>query len=264
MLTQRITTAIVLLGIVFILLFKVNNNTYICMATLICTFTFYELLKMYGINLKVQIFSIILFIGFCLGISLVKYDFNNIISFLILLNWCLIVPLLLIWHPKSFPHFIIIGLGFIFFIPSFYVLCKFKFIFGAMELLSIMAIAWISDIAGYFVGKRYGKHKLAYLISPNKTIEGALAGFSAVIIYMLILKNFHLVSYLHNYVVTFKYALLFTTVGIIGDLMESLFKRVAKVKDSSKLLPGHGGLYDRLDSLLAIISVAYVLIVFNN
>lgn len=264
MLKKRIATAIVLLVLTFLILFKVNNNTYICAATLICTFTFYELLKMYKVSLKLEIISIILFIALCLGISLVKYDFNNIISFVILLNWCLVVPLLLIWHPKSFPNFIVIILGFIFFIPAFYVLCKFKFIFGAMELLSIMAIAWISDVAGYFVGKKYGKHKLAYLISPNKTIEGALAGFSAVIIYMIILKNFNLVSYLHNYTITFKYAILFTTIGIIGDLMESLFKRVAKVKDSSNLLPGHGGIYDRLDSLLAIISVAFVLIFFSN
>ena len=116
---------------------------------------------------------------------------------------------------------------------------------------------WSCDSFALFGGMRFGKHKLAPLVSPNKTIEGCLCGALAsiaagVILYLLpIFPQFSLPVF----VIT---ALLSSTLGQIGDLAESLIKRMIGVKDFSNLIPGHGGMFDRADSLLFSIPTAYL------
>jgi phosphatidate cytidylyltransferase len=124
-------------------------------------------------------------------------------------------------------------------------------------VLAAMAIVWIADTAAYFGGRSFGKHKLAPEVSPGKTWEGAYIGVAAVAIYALALAPFAASAGYAGVVdapsialwVAFAAAL--AAVSIVGDLFESLQKRHAGVKDSGRILPGHGGVLDRVDALLA-------------
>ena len=123
--------------------------------------------------------------------------------------------------------------------------------------LGAMAIVWIADTAAYFSGRRFGRHKLAPQISPGKTWEGAYGGVAAVIVYALVVlplaPRAGFAAPLHPGSITLWIALCaaLAALSIIGDLYESLLKRRAGVKDSGRLLPGHGGVLDRIDALLA-------------
>ena len=121
---------------------------------------------------------------------------------------------------------------------------------SALLLLAAMALVWVADIAAYFAGRRWGRHKLAPSISPGKTWEGAAGGVLAVLAYGLLLGAVTgRVAQPHAFAFAAAALVLATAVSILGDLFESLVKRQAGEKDSSRLLPGHGGVLDRIDSL---------------
>ena len=115
------------------------------------------------------------------------------------------------------------------------------------------------DTGAYFIGKKFGKHKLAKNISPKKTIEGAIAGIITSIIVSLLCRILFMKD-----IISVKEAILFaiiiSLVGQFSDLAESLFKRDSDVKDSGNILPGHGGMLDRFDSYLFAAPVFYYLI----
>jgi len=114
-------------------------------------------------------------------------------------------------------------------------------------LLYLAIVIWLSDIFAYFVGIGFGKHKLIPSISPKKTIEGLIGGIIFATIGGLIFNYLFLEkSMIFMIIITLE----IITVGVIGDLIESMLKRSANVKDSGSIIPGHGGIYDRLDSIL--------------
>lgn len=119
---------------------------------------------------------------------------------------------------------------------------------GGYVIISVLATIWICDSAAYYIGTAFGKHKLFPRISPNKSWEGAAAGFVFAVVSMVLAKNFIIDFLSWNTVIGI--AVVIGVLGQIGDLIESLFKRDAQVKDSSTLIPGHGGVFDRFDSLL--------------
>jgi|SRR5689334_2826527 len=125
------------------------------------------------------------------------------------------------------------------------------------RLLMAMGVVWIADTAAYFVGRRFGHRKLAPQISPGKTWAGVWGAAGAVVIYWTLvwgLAPAGAVSLVGGVVL----ALLMTVLSIVGDLFESWIKRVAGVKDSGTLLPGHGGLLDRVDGLTATMPLAAI------
>ncbi|NQU05185.1 MAG: phosphatidate cytidylyltransferase, partial [Calditrichaeota bacterium] len=117
---------------------------------------------------------------------------------------------------------------------------------GRWLAFGIWGAIWICDTAAYFGGKLLGKHKLAPTISPNKTIEGFLFGFAGSVIFSIVWWRLGLIEFDVCVVLAIAGGLF----GQVGDLAESALKREAQVKDSSALLPGHGGILDRFDSLL--------------
>jgi phosphatidate cytidylyltransferase len=119
---------------------------------------------------------------------------------------------------------------------------------GGLLLYSLMLI-WAADVGAYFAGRRFGKHKLAPRISPGKTWEGVAGGMGGVLVLALIGLYWHGGDISAGTLL--PASLLAGAISVVGDLFESYYKRSAGVKDSSDLLPGHGGILDRLDSVLA-------------
>ncbi|NLJ15447.1 MAG: phosphatidate cytidylyltransferase [Ignavibacteria bacterium] len=129
---------------------------------------------------------------------------------------------------------------------------------SAYFILMIFCSIWICDSAAYFVGKKFGKRKLLASVSPKKTVAGAVGGFSASLLFFPIASNFVLPTFPVLYA-----CIIGATIGIlgqIGDLVESKFKRDANIKDSGNLIPGHGGVLDRFDSIIFTIPIVYVLL----
>jgi phosphatidate cytidylyltransferase len=121
---------------------------------------------------------------------------------------------------------------------------------GAWMLLLMLIVIWGADVGAYFAGKNFGKTKLAPVVSPNKTWEGAIGGLilaNVVGIALALILDLQL-----NWLQFVVFLILIVALSVIGDLFESMLKRRANIKDSSNILPGHGGLLDRLDSTLSV------------
>jgi phosphatidate cytidylyltransferase len=128
---------------------------------------------------------------------------------------------------------------------------------GALVLL-LLGITWAGDSAAYFVGSTLGRHKLAPVVSPNKTIEGSVAQVIATVIAAIILRPWLAPGWSPAFAVVV--GALIGVIGQIGDLAESVIKRTLGTKDTGGLIPGHGGLLDRLDSLLFNFPAFYYLV----
>ena len=171
--------------------------------------------------------------------------------------WGVLVPLWLRakWQlPRGLPG-LIIGLVVLF--PTWLALVQLR-VAGAGVLLAVLAIVWMADVAAYFSGKAFGKHKLAPSISPGKTWEGAIGAGVGVVLYGIALRLGF--SFMPVALPLWVLALLaVTAISIVGDLYESMLKRQAGIKDSSNVLPGHGGVLDRIDSLTSTLPVVALL-----
>jgi phosphatidate cytidylyltransferase len=134
---------------------------------------------------------------------------------------------------------------------------------GRYFALIPFVIACINDAGAYLVGMRYGKHKLAPVVSPNKTIEGLLGGMGAavvaMVIYCLILQLAE--GFRINYFFAFLYGVVGAAAGAFGDLCFSIIKRQTGIKDYGDLIPGHGGVLDRLDSLMTVAPLIELLLI---
>jgi phosphatidate cytidylyltransferase len=134
---------------------------------------------------------------------------------------------------------------------------------GTTLLMFPILLTWATDTGAYAFGRMFGKHKLIPSVSPGKTVEGAIGGVVVAVIIAFVYVTFLLRPYAQlsmTPVLTIVFAIVISIVGQTGDLAESLFKRDAGVKDSSALLPGHGGILDRFDSLLFVLPTAYLLL----
>jgi phosphatidate cytidylyltransferase len=129
-------------------------------------------------------------------------------------------------------------------------------------MLAAMGLVWVADIAAYFAGRALGRHKLAPAISPGKTWEGVAGAVVGVLIYGGIVLSFSPLAGKLPLPLPAIVGLLFllTAVSVMGDLFESLLKRQAGIKDSSQLLPGHGGVLDRIDALTSTLPLAALIL----
>ena len=179
--------------------------------------------------------------------------------------WLIAAPLWLAknWRPRSLALAAVVGWIVIF--PTWLSLIALREE-SPWLLLTFAVIVWVADIAAYFVGKAFGRHKLAPSISPGKTIEGALGGIGGVAAYFFVWQALARQSAVHGEAWTstlnaqglwlLVFFLLLASISVLGDLFESWMKRGAGLKDSSALLPGHGGILDRIDALTSTLPFA--------
>jgi len=166
--------------------------------------------------------------------------------------WVLITPLWL-WRGVTAAHKRILALaGVPLLLPAGLAMV----VLPAPQVLAVLALTWIADTTAYFAGTRWGRHKLAPSISPGKTWEGAAGGLAGVLVYAGIMaamvEGIAWAPFLGA-------AMLLAVLSIVGDLFESAAKRQAAVKDSGALLPGHGGILDRIDSATSTLPIAAAL-----
>jgi len=173
-----------------------------------------------------------------------------------LLFWSIMVPLWLLkgWHSRN-PMLLAL-VGWIVLLPTWLALAGLR-TESPWLLLGVMATVWIADSAAYFAGRRFGKNKLAPAISPGKTWEGVAGALVGVAVYTLLVSQFYV-----SPLVLVPAGLLLTAFSIEGDLFESWMKRQAGLKDSGAILPGHGGILDRVDALTSALPLAALLVLF--
>jgi len=278
MLKQRILTALVLLALLIPAFLWLPPTGWAALISAIIGLAAWEWagLAGYGKGMRIGYGVFVAALLFGLSIAMVKWGerialmrlFELLMLYWLfcLLFWFVVVPLWLRfrWSLKGIPGLCV---GLIVLLPAGFLAA----IAGSMSgpilsiynkgvLLFILTIAWVADTCAYFVGRKFGKHKLAPNISPGKTWEGVAGAIIGVFLYITILfltsERPHLSDIPLIIAFGFVLTLVLTLPSIIGDLFESLLKRQAGVKDSSHLLPGHGGILDRIDSLLPLLSIA--------
>jgi phosphatidate cytidylyltransferase len=178
------------------------------------------------------------------------------------LFWLIAVPIWLRRHPATIPASLVLVAGVVVLIPTFLAMVQLRNIHPAALLLT-MGVVWVADIAAFFAGRRFGAHKLAPQISPGKTWEGLYGAVIATACYALAwaaLAPRHLPALVRDIPGTMLWTIavveILTVFAVLGDLFESAMKRRAGIKDSGRLLPGHGGVLDRIDALTATLPLA--------
>ena len=171
--------------------------------------------------------------------------------------WLLAVPYLLKFNVPIRNPILLVLIGWLLLLPTCLALFQLRAI-DPMLLLGFIAAIWVSDTAAYFTGRKFGKNKLAPSISPGKTWEGVAGALIAVCIYALIWS--YLVGDKTQIILYVPLLLALVVLGILGDLFESLMKRQAGVKNSGNILPGHGGILDRIDALTSTLPVAIFIV----
>jgi phosphatidate cytidylyltransferase len=267
MLKTRIITALILVAGFIPALFKFPIAIWAYGMLAISLFALYEWSSMIKLNpAQRNVYLIIATLAGLLTVPLIEqysfhlFFFRSLIVFLIAaLFWTLIVPIWLVKKWLISNKFIIAMVGLMLMAPLWLALICTK---GADPwlLLALLATIWIADSAAYFAGKNFGKHKLAPTISPGKTWEGVLGALAAVTLFGAVLY----VGFDIKALTIFPALWIITGFGVIGDLFESMIKRQANIKDSGDLLPGHGGILDRIDGIIPSLPIAILMIYAYN
>lgn len=266
MLKTRIITALALVAVFIPALFMLSNTHWAYSMLALSLLALNEWALMIVLSIKQRIAYLIgaAIAGLIVVQTLEQQGFHWFffqslnVFFIVALFWALVVPL---WLAKKWVinKYMLALLGLILMASIWLGLICAK---GADPrlLLALLATIWIADSAAYFAGKNFGKHKLAPSISPGKTWEGVLGALIAVTVFGIILYF----SLNINSLALFPALWLIAGLGVIGDLFESLMKRQADVKDSGYLLPGHGGVLDRIDGIIPSLPIAILMIYIYN
>lgn len=256
MLKQRILTALVLLPLMLIMLFCSGSLLWSAFTALIALLALWEYSRLAQIATQERtaylggtaVFMLLAYLG--------NWQLPPLAWGIVLAFWLLLMPLWLRQKWKLNGGAQAKWLGWLLMIPFWFALLQLRPDHAsAGHLLALMVLVWLADSAAYFVGRAFGKHKLAPVLSPKKSWEGALGGLVAVLVYVTLARNAGWLQLGDSWLGAMTAATVLTWVSIGGDLLESWFKRAADIKDSSNLLPGHGGVFDRVDSLIAVLTV---------
>ncbi len=258
MLKQRVITALIL-AIVIVSTILFADSSWV--AVLFALVLFGATLELLALTTKpVRPLSIGIAILFAFGFWIVSHEagirINFYQSFAGLMIWVAISGFLLLYQfsghwslVKRWFH-LILGCLALWICVHALVFVHRHFDQGGWILLYLLTLVWVADVGAYFSGRRFGKHKLAPGISPGKTWEGVFGGLVCNLVWMLIVYQLSHGWGLELWQFIFI-GLVTSAMSVAGDLYQSILKREAGVKDSGKLLPGHGGVLDRIDSVIA-------------
>ncbi len=228
---------------------------------LVCMAEFKKLIQLE--SKSPYIVFVVMYLGFSIWCITSTEDSGFIEAIQILQVITIFVQLLLIkdlFSEKTIPLFTTKR----FILTTFYLSSSFVFLilianidytFTPLLLLGAFILVWVNDTGAYFIGKNFGNQKLFPSISPKKTVEGFLGGLFFACIASYFIAKFTETLDFTNWLIL---SIIVSVFGTIGDLIESKFKRQAKVKDSGVIMPGHGGLLDRLDSIIFVAPFFYL------
>ncbi len=255
MLKQRIITAIILAAFVIAAILMLPNNWLAVLFAAIALIGAWEWTNLLNSPNLIRKILYVVFIAASLWATWLYAtpEHTGLILLVASLWWAAVVIFLAMfdqnWLGKAWLHKLLEFSGFVVLVPSYFAMVLLHRIDPAM-LLYLMFLVAFADIAAYFAGKKFGKNKLAPTLSPGKSREGLFGALGASLIIAAIgISFFQFERGLWLYFAGL--CLLTALISIVGDLFESLLKRQAGEKDSSNLLPGHGGILDRIDSLTA-------------
>lgn len=271
MLKTRIVTAIVLVSAFLLALFYLPPIGWLAVSTLIAALAAWEWGALIGLGrqarvllgLAVVVVAVLTAVASpgTVGIA-VESDSTTIalgrwFYYPSAAFWILVAPIWMKSRWKVYGSALGVLVGAVVILPTWLALIQIK-LAGELTLLAIMATVWLADIAAYFSGRTFGRHKLAPAISPGKTWEGAIGGVLAVVVYGFLFLSVLPKELAGSPGLLCVLLVAFAAFSIVGDLFESLLKRQAGLKDSSGILPGHGGVLDRIDSLTSTLPMAAI------
>lgn len=254
MLKQRIITAIILIPLVLIILFFLSPAAFFILTAIMTLGAAWEWSNL--MQLK-KIASRLLYLLIVLFAAINSYRIPMMTFFVCAFIWWLIATILILFYPRGsrwWSNSIVWRglMGLLVLVPCFRAInfIRQNSMIGIYTLLFLFVLIWGADSVAYFVGKKWGKTKLAPLVSPGKSWQGLTGALvSSILIALLASWLMHVPLYALPWGIALS--LITVLFSVVGDLFESMLKRQAGLKDSGKLLPGHGGLLDRIDSLTA-------------
>jgi len=259
MLRQRLLTVAVVLPLLLACIFLLPNFAWALLMTIPMALAAFEWSKLAGYGRAGRALFVATVLTSCLLLITVaasrrfpvlEMNLATALLVLALLFWAVAVPVWLHSKWRVTQPLLLAAAGWIVLVPAWLAVVRLQQ--SAWLLLIVLGVVWIADTAAYFAGHRFGRNKLAPQISPGKTWEGVIGAYVAVLVYALaasLILQPSANGYDHLAALLFAWVL--TAFGIVGDLFESWIKRQAGAKDSGQLLPGHGGMLDRIDSLTA-------------
>lgn len=252
MLKQRIITALVLIPLTLLILFFSSSSLFLLLTALLMLGGAWEwsgLMQLHTLALRFAYLLVTIIV--MIAVMLVPAD----VLFIFASLWWVFATVLIVLYPRArayWSHLLVKGvMGWLVLIPCWAALNSIRGQQGGVyALLCLLVLIWGADSAAYFTGKKWGKHKLAPQVSPGKSVQG-LAGALVFTLLLTLLLLWQLGTPFALWPWGLALALVTVLFSVIGDLFESMLKREAGLKDSGNLLPGHGGLLDRIDSLTA-------------
>ncbi|MFC3606421.1 phosphatidate cytidylyltransferase [Stutzerimonas tarimensis] len=263
MLKQRIITALILLPIAILGFFWLEGAAFALFIGAVVTLGAWEWARLAG---REQPSWRIGYAGAVALALLALYQVPALAMPVVALGvlWWIAATFLVLTYPDSTRFWggsrgsLLIGL--LILLPAWQALLVLKsWPMGNWLILSVMVLVWTADIGAYFSGRRFGKKKLAPKVSPGKSWEGVYGGLAAALLVTLVTALSRGWPFAELLLALLAAALV-VLISVVGDLSESMFKRNAGIKDSSQLLPGHGGVLDRIDSLTAAVPVFVLLL----
>ncbi|OGA27301.1 MAG: hypothetical protein A3I01_09335 [Betaproteobacteria bacterium RIFCSPLOWO2_02_FULL_65_24] len=258
MLGSRILTAAALAAVFLALLFLASRPVWTVVNGAVLAVAAWEWARLASLRASACVCFTVLVVGL-FGVLVWLPHWMPLAYGLAMLFWVLAAPVWLRKRPRDVPRPVVAAVGAIILVAAFAALIELRDESPGL-VLAVMAVVWISDSAAFFTGRRFGRRKLAPAVSPGKTWEGVWGALLAVAAYGLSWHWFPdaaLPRGSSTGVTSLGFlALGFAVLGILGDLFESQMKRNAGVKDSGRLLPGHGGALDRIDALLPVLPAA--------